>query len=246
MFERRATEVLLLLVTLASWAWLLAGAGMDMAAMAAMADMVGPMGPWSAADAALMLAMWVVMMAAMMLPSATPAVLAIAGVGRGSAVPFAAGYLLAWSGFAMAATVAQWALDQAAVLSHAMALANRLLAAAVLILAGIWQLTPWKQACLRHCRSPMDLLLHRWRDGIRGGVRMGAEHGLYCLGCCWALMLLLFVGGVMSFAWIGGLALYVLIEKTVPAAHWLGRLAGIALIGWGGLVLLNLAAGSAG
>jgi predicted metal-binding membrane protein len=245
MGERVAAAVLLLLVTLAAWAWLLAGAGMDMAAMAAMADMTGPMGPWSATDAAVMMAMWVVMMAAMMLPSATPAALAVAGVARGAAVPFVGGYLLAWSGFSIAATAAQWALDQAALLSHAMALASRVLAGAGLVLAGVWQLTPWKQACLRHCRSPMDLLLHRWRDGVGGGLRMGVEHGLYCLGCCWALMLLLFVGGVMSFAWIGGLALYVLIEKTAPAGHWIGRVAGLVLIGWGGAVLLRLP-GSAG
>jgi predicted metal-binding membrane protein len=246
MRERLVAAGLLLAITVAAWAWLLAGAGMDTAAMVAMTDMAGPMGPWSASDAMVMLAMWVVMMAAMMLPSATTAAFAVAGAAPGAVLPFVSGYLVAWSGFAVVATALQWALDQAAMMSHAMVLAHRTVAGAVLVGAGLYQLTPLKQACLRHCRSPMDLVLNRWRDGPVGHVRMGVEHGLYCIGCCWVLMLLLFVGGVMSFAWIGALALYVLIEKTVPGGHWLTRLSGLALILSGSYVLLTPPAGGAG
>jgi len=246
MRERMATLFLLVLVAAGSWGWLLAGAGMDMAMMAAMADQAGSMGPWSATDAMLMLAMWIAMMAAMMLPSTTPMLLAFDRVRRGQGgvgaiAWFVGGYLVAWSGFSIAATVLQWLLDQAALLSHAMALVHRGFAGGTLILAGLYQWTPWKTACLRHCRSPMDFVLHHWRDGRAGALRMGIQHGVQCLGCCWALMLLLFVGGVMNFAWIGGLTLYVLLEKIVPAGHWVDRLAGLALIGWGFAVLLWLA-----
>ena len=115
------------------------------------------------------------------------------------------------------------------------------LAGTVLIVAGLYQWTPLKQACLRHCRSPLEFITAYWRPGARGAFAMGLRHGAYCLGCCWMLMLLLFVGGVMNFAWIAGLALFVLVEKLVPAGHWIGRGAGVLLVAWGAVTWLAAA-----
>jgi predicted metal-binding membrane protein len=114
------------------------------------------------------------------------------------------------------------------------------LAGAILVGAGIYQWTPLKQACLRQCRSPLDFVMTEWRSGKGGAFAMGLTHGAYCLGCCWLLMLLLFVGGVMNLAWIAGIALFVLVEKLSPAGHWIGKAAGVALILWGGVVLAGL------
>jgi predicted metal-binding membrane protein len=114
------------------------------------------------------------------------------------------------------------------------------LAGGVLIAAGLYQWTPLKQACLRRCRSPLEFIVNEWREGTRGAVAMGLRHGGYCLGCCWLLMLLLFVGGIMNLAWIAGLALFVLIEKVAPLGHWIGRAAGAGLIAWGGATLMTL------
>jgi predicted metal-binding membrane protein len=114
------------------------------------------------------------------------------------------------------------------------------LAGIILIAAGLYQWTPLKQACLRRCRSPLDFIMTEWRSGSRGALSMGLRHGVFCLGCCWMLMLLLFVGGVMNFAWIAGIALFVLVEKLVPAGHWVGKAAGLILIGWGGWVLASV------
>jgi predicted metal-binding membrane protein len=110
---------------------------------------------------------------------------------------------------------------------------NVWLGAAILVGAGLWQLSPLKTMCLRHCRSPLGFLIGHWRTGRLGALRMGLEHGAYCLGCCWFLMALLFFGGVMNLYWIVGLAVFVLLEKTIPLGHWLGRVAGVGLIGWG-------------
>jgi predicted metal-binding membrane protein len=115
-------------------------------------------------------------------------------------------------------------------LSPMMSIPSRSLAGALLVVAGLYQLTPLKQACLRRCRSPLEFVMTEWRDGRTGALAMGARHGLYCLGCCWVLMLLLFVGGIMNLAWIGGLALFVLMEKVAPAGHWIGRAGGVLLI----------------
>ena len=112
------------------------------------------------------------------------------------------------------------------------------LAGGTLIAAGIYQFTPLKQSCLRRCRSPLEFVMTHWREGSAGAFIMGTQHGMFCLGCCWVLMLLLFVGGVMNIAWIAGLTVFVLIEKIAPAGYWLGRCAGIVLIGWGAVVLL--------
>ena len=107
----------------------------------------------------------------------------------------------------------------------------------ILIAAGLWQLTPMKTVCLRHCRTPLSFLSGHWKPGHLGAFRMGLEHGAYCVGCCWFLMGLLFVGGIMNLYWIAGLAAYVLIEKTIPFGHWVSRVAGAALVIWGAALL---------
>lgn len=235
----------LLFVVVLSWAYLLSGAGM----MQAMGDMLMPMstGPWTLGWAVLVLVMWAVMMAAMMLPSAAPIILLYAAIARRSSergepasasAAFAFGYIAVWAAFSLAATVLQYGLEKVALMSPMMQTTSIALAGTVLIAAGLYQWTPLKQACLRHCRSPLDFIVTYWRPGARGAFVMGLRHGAYCVGCCWLLMLLLFVGGVMNFAWIAGVALFVLIEKLVPAGHWIGRGAGILLVVWGTVTLL--------
>jgi predicted metal-binding membrane protein len=197
---------------------------------------------WDLAHQGLLLAMWEVMMIGMMLPSAAPALLLYAGVIRKSpegaqarvhVYVFAAGYLLAWTAFSVLATAAQLQLHQWLLLSPMMEAQNRLFSGSLLVLAGIYQVTPWKRACLDSCRSPASFLVRRWRRGVSGGFRMGLVHGLYCLGCCWALMLLLFVGGVMNLWCIGLLTVFVLVEKLAPFGRWGGRLTGVVLVSLG-------------
>ena len=205
--------------------------------------------PWTAGYAALVFGMWAVMMAAMMLPSAAPMILLYGTIARarrargdltvGSGV-FAAGYVLVWAAFALMAVGLQFGAEKAAVLSPMMEMTSTVLAGALLIAAGLYQWSSLKQACLRRCRSPLEFVMTQWREGVRGALVMGLKHGAYCLGCCWLLMLLLFVGGIMNLSWIGGLALFVLIEKTAPAGHWIGRAAGAGLIAWGGVTLAVL------
>jgi predicted metal-binding membrane protein len=227
-----------------SWLYLLHGAGMEMESMG---DMLMPMPAqsWSPAYASLMFSMWAIMMMAMMLPSAAPMFLLYANFSRrreasrglGSTGAFALGYVAVWLGFSLSATGLQWALDAAGLFSPMMQMTSVALAGVVLIGAGLYQWTPFKQVCLRQCRSPLDFVLTHWRTGMRGAFEMGIRHGTYCLGCCWVLMLLLFVGGVMNVAWITGIAAVVLVEKLAPAGHWISRLVGSALIFWGGATL---------
>lgn len=256
--DRLIVVVSLAVVIAAAWIYVLAGAGMGMSALemtrmsqvdATDSGMSMPSSTaWSAGYATLMFFMWWVMMVAMMLPSAAPAILLFATVNRrqqesGHAVvatsTFALGYLAAWAGFSVAATGLQWGLVQAGVLSPALAGTSSLLNGGLLLAAGLYQLTPLKQACLRHCRSPLAFLGAHWRPGAGGAVRMGVEHGVYCVGCCWFLMGLLFVGGVMNLYWIIGIALFVLFEKTVPLGHRAGKVAGAALLIAGGWTLLR-------
>jgi predicted metal-binding membrane protein len=187
------------------------------------------------------------MMVAMMLPSAAPMILLFALVNRrsreqgASYVPtacFAAGYLIVWGGFSLAATLLQWWLEQSGWLTMSMASASRWLGGGLLIAAGLYQLTPLKHACLRHCRGPIEFISRSWRPGRRGALRMGLEHGAFCVGCCWVVMGLLFYGGVMNVFWIVGLAVLVLLEKVLPAGHGLGSLSGLGFIAWGVAVLL--------
>jgi predicted metal-binding membrane protein len=249
----------LLAVALAAWLWIVLGAGMgidairmtEMAvrenkgfagAMAAMPMEAMRPAAWDIGYAALMFSMWWVMMVAMMLPSAAPMLLIHARVMRkeqGAGRPyvptglFAAGYLAAWGGFSLLAVALQWGLERLGLLSGMMAASNVWLAAGILIAAGLWQLTPIKQVCLRHCRGPLSFLTHSWRPGVGGAFAMGLHHGGYCLGCCWFLMGLLFFGGIMNLYWIAGLAVFVLLEKLLPLGHWLGYAAGAGLIAWG-------------
>ena len=234
--ERAVTSVLAL-VTLASWTWI--------ALMAR--DMYGPMlgasawmmtARWDIASLYLLWAMWAVMMTAMMLPSAAPLILLYAGAlhARGerdagrSIYALAAGYLVVWGLFSVAATVLQRVLASALLLTPMMEPETPIIAAVVLALAGVYQLTPLKRACLRVCRSPLSFLLQRWSAGTLGALRLGVAHGLYCLGCCWALMLLLFAGGVMNLVVIVALMLWVLAEKFLPFGERTARAGGILLL----------------
>jgi predicted metal-binding membrane protein len=238
--ERAVTLAGLAALVGLSWLALLRIGG-HMADMAAM-GMAHRM-PWTAADAVLMTTMWTVMMVAMMLPTATPMILVFASVNRrrraagqapgASTMAFVLGYLGVWIAFAVAATAAQWALHAAALLSPDAMQAAPLVGAAVLVAAGVYQLTPLKHACLSRCQTPLGFLLSEWREGRRGALVMGMRHGAFCLGCCWLLMALLFAGGVMNLAWVGGLTVFVLLEKVLPAGRVVSWLAGAALIAWG-------------
>ncbi len=188
---------------------------------------------------ALTVLMWVVMMAAMMLPGAMPTVLLYASLvrknaERGTVLPstwvFVGGYVLAWAGFGLAAAVLQTMLEQAGLLTPMMSSASRWLTGGLLVAAGIYQLTPLKAACLTQCRNPVQFLMAHWRPGATGALRMGMAHGAYCVGCCWALMLLLFAVGVMNLIWVALIAAFVSIEKLLPAGRLTGRFAGAALI----------------
>ena len=201
---------------------------------------------WTPSYAALMFLMWWIMMVAMMVPSASPMILLFARMQRqqkekGSPfVPtsvFTAGYLMTWGAFSVIAAGAQWGFERAGLLSAMMTSTSGLFAGVLLLAAGIYQLTPLKHACLRQCRSPIQFIVHHWRNGLGGAFRMGIDHGAFCLGCCWFLMALLFVGGVMNLYWIVGLALFVLLEKTIPAGHWFGSITGIGLMIWGGWLM---------
>jgi predicted metal-binding membrane protein len=208
---------------------------------------MGAAGPtWKFVTWALMILMWWIMMIAMMTPSAAPTILLYARVHRHALAQgqvqdklaptgaFAAGYMLIWLGFAAAATTVHWALERTGLVSAmTMGSQSRWLSGAVLIAAGLYQLSPLKNICLAHCRTPTSFLSRHWRPYVLGALRLGAIHGAYCVGCCWMLMTLLFVGGVMNLIWIAALASLVLIEKVLPAGQWIGRSAGAALIGWG-------------
>lgn len=206
--------------------------------------------PWTFTTVRVMLVMWIAMMAGMMLPSGAPMILLFAAINRQrpdalrfrAAALFAVAYLVVWAAFSVVATGVQWGLEQARLLSPAMATGSTALAGALFLLVGVYQLTPFKQACLRQCRSPLDFLTRYWRRGALGAFGMGLRHGLFCLGCCWAVMVLLFVGGLMNVLWIAALALFVLAEKVVPAGGLLGQAGGVLLFLWGVATLLTIIA----
>jgi predicted metal-binding membrane protein len=203
--------------------------------------------PWSAAHFAITFAMWTVMMVGMMTPSVAPMILIYARVGRDAAHQgkplaatgfFAGGYFLAWAGFSLAATTVQWMLDRAALLTSMIATANETVGGLVLIAAGLFQWTPLKDVCLRHCQAPLRFI--QQHGGFRrNSLGLGFRHGLYCVGCCWALMALLLVGGVMNLIWVAGLTVFVLLEKIVPSRGTITRAAGAALIIWGSALLMR-------
>ncbi|WP_447975118.1 DUF2182 domain-containing protein [Nitrospira sp. Kam-Ns4a] len=241
---REHLGVTLGLLALLALAWLdvLRRAGVFTSAGIAQALGMPQAAPWGPADAAMTAAMWLVMMVAMMLPAAVPMLLLFAtitrqraGCGRpeGPTGLFLAGYLALWGGFSLVATAAQGTLHALVLLSPEAALRSPLLGGGILLAAGLYQLTPLKQACLAHCQAPLQFLVRHWRDGPRGAWLMGLHHGGYCVGCCWALMALLFVGGVMNLAWIAVLSAVVLVERVVARGPALSRVAGFALILWG-------------
>ncbi len=232
-------------VTVLAWAYLVVmAADLDGMAMGAMA--MPAVAPWSALDVWLMFVMWAVMMVGMMLPSAAPMILLYAAVsrrqrGRGHVFAptgvFAAGYLVAWTAFSLAATASQWVLEQAALLSPMMVGTSPYLGGALLVAAGVYQWTPLTHACLENCRAPAAFLSRIWRTGTGGAVAMGVHHGAYCIGCCWVLMALLFVGGVMNLLWVAAIAAFVLVEKLTRHGHLVGRASG-ALLALAGVYVL--------
>jgi predicted metal-binding membrane protein len=251
--DRQVVVAGLIAVIAMAWLWILLGAGTGMSATDmiigpspdGMASMMAP-ALWSVGYAGIMFTMWWVMMAAMMLPSAAPILLLFARINRKEKsadrpfIPtgiFAAGYLVAWGTFSALATGLQWAMERLGLLSPMMATTSYWLGGAILLAAGVWQLTPIKGICLRHCRSPMGFLVQSWRPGCRGAFWMGLAHGSFCLGCCWFLMGLLFFGGIMNLFWIIGLAAFVLLEKTVSMGSWIGRIVGVGVAAWGVLLL---------
>ncbi len=226
-----------------AWAYLLymsrgmehMGAGVAMAIMPRMTD-------WGPIDLLSALAMWAIMMAAMMLPSIIPMVLTFAFLSRRrrtQRLPYAhtsvfvLGYLTVWSGFSLLATLAQWGLLEARLVAPMMMSATPLLGGALLVIAGVFQLTPLKQACLSKCASPLRFVLTEWRDGTLGAWIMGFRHGTYCVGCCGLLMTLLFVFGVANLLWVAALSIYVMLEKMLPQARWLPFAEAMLLVGWG-------------
>jgi predicted metal-binding membrane protein len=259
--DRAIIVAALIALTALAWAhvlWLaddMAMGGMDMSGFrmipAGMGLMMPAPAPWQPIEFAFVFAMWAVMMIGMMTPSATPMILLYARVGRLAAMqdkPFAAsgwflgGYLLAWITFALAATLAQWVLERAALLTPTMEGASDIFRSAVLIAAGFYQLTPLKDVCLRQCQTPWLFIQNHggFRRDARGSIALGARHGTYCIGCCWALMALLFVGGVMNVLWIAAIAIFVLAEKIIPAGRWIARVAGAGFL-MGGAWLLTTA-----
>lgn len=233
-----------------SWTYLVT-TGRGMQSMLSEGEMHAAMGmpemqSWTRELAALFV-MWTVMMVGMMLPSATPLILLILGVYRRrddrqtrlNSVLFVGGYLLAWTVFSLAAASGQVLLHRAALLSAATVARSGFLAAGILFVAGLYQLLPIKGACLTHCRSPLSFLGHHWREGPGGAIHMGFFHGFFCVGCCWALMALLFVAGVMNLLWVAAIAAFVLVEKVTRQGLLLGRVAGVLLILWGAFVLAH-------
>ena len=208
-----------------------------------------PMTPhWAATDFILLFLMWIVMMIAMMTPSVAPLILVFAKVNRERKLqhhPFVntgyliTGYFLVWAVYSVAATALQWLLQQIAWLNPDMKTTNKILGGIILILTGIFQFTSLKKTCLTYCRSPLNFILLHWKEGKQGALKMGIENGFYCLGCCWLLMVLLFVAGIMNLLWVALIALFVLAEKISPGIRWLPYVAGFALIAYGILFLIS-------
>ena len=215
-------------------------------------DMYGPMtgsaawmmtATWDAPHMLLLWAMWAAMMGGMMLPSAAPIVLLYARAARQQSEArraaarisgLVAAYVFVWALFSVGATMLQRVLAGTQLLTPMMEPSTRVAAACLLVVAGLYQLTPLKQACLRSCRTPIAFLASRWRSGVVGAMRMGAEHGAYCVGCCWALMLLLFAGGVMNLAVVVALTVWVAIERLAPFGEQSARISGALLLMAGG------------
>ena len=242
--DRTVVVAGLAIVTVTAWVYLF-----SIVSRVTAADVVGAMDMalemtmpathgWGAAELLLLFVMWASMMIAMMVPSVAPLILMFTRANRrkssdrvvGPAGILLLGYLLVWAGFSVLATLAQWRLHSAALLSSMMVSSSSVLEGFLLIAAGAFQFTALKQACLKHCRSPLGFLMSHWREGQWGAFTMGLKHGVYCVGCCWLLMALLFVTGVMNLFWMAGIAVFVLVEKIAPRGDLIGRFAGAVLI----------------
>ncbi len=233
-----------------AWGYLLyMGWGMEHMDVGVHMAIMPRMTEWSVIDLLLVFTMWAIMMAAMMLPSTTPMILVFTALDRqqqeGQAHvlrvwAFVAGYLVVWTAFSLVATLVQWALLEARLVSPMMRNRSPMLGGMLLIAAGTFQFTSLKQACLAICRSPLSFIMTEWRGGAMGAFVMGLRHGVYCAGCCWLLMTLLFVLGVMNLLWIAALGVFVLIEKAFPQLRWLSFATGAVLIAWGVLVLSGI------
>ncbi|MGH7325078.1 MAG: DUF2182 domain-containing protein [Candidatus Rokuibacteriota bacterium] len=254
--DRVVVGAALAALIVAAWLYLLhltsAMSDMAMPDMPGMAMTMPAMHAWSWVEVGALVVMWAVMMVAMMTPAAAPMILMFATIHRRRsaegrpAVPtaiFVLGYLVVWTIYSIVAALAQSGLHAAALLSPAMAATSPLLAGGLLVAAGVFQWTPLKRACLAACRSPLSFLMTGWREGRGGAFLMGLRHGLYCLGCCWALMALLFVAGVMNLLWVVAIAVAVLVEKVVPRGDLVGRLAGVALVAAGVLLVARVVVG---
>jgi predicted metal-binding membrane protein len=237
------------LVGISALAWAYLGyMAWEMEAMNMAMQMAMPhMRVWSAVDILLLFVMWVVMMVAMMVPTAASMILTYAVLTRqqqtqpepfAPTVVFLGGYLVVWTGFSALATLAQWGLHEAALLSPMMVSTSPVLGGVLLLSAGIFQWTPWKYTCLKHCRSPLGFLMTDWREGTWGALWMGLRHGSYCMGCCWFLMALLFIAGVMNLLWVATITAFILVEKMVPRGDLVGRVAGGVLV-LTGIILLS-------
>ena len=243
---RRAAGLAVLATALAGWGLLL-WIAVDMDSTIALWTMPNG-GDWEAANVLAVGMMWAVMMAAMMLPSALPMTLAFVDLSSRRGEPargraFVLAYVLVWSAFSVAATALQWALQSLGWVNPMLVSTSAWLNAGLLVIAGLYQFSPLKRMCLARCRSPIGFLLGEWRGGASGGFVMGLRHGLFCVGCCWALMALLFVGGVMNIAWVAALSIAVAIEKLAPRGERLATGLGSLLIVaglWKVLTVLNL------
>ncbi len=248
--DRAIVGAALLAIALVAWLYLVhlsaTMPGMDMADMPGMA--MPRAHAWDPLDVGLLFIMWAVMMIAMMVPAAAPMVLTFAMVQRQrqeqdrATVPtvvFLLGYALVWTAYAAVAALAQWRLHEADLLSATMASTSTRLGGALLLVAGVFQWTPLKQACLAKCRSPLSFVMTEWREGRAGAFVMGVRHGAYCVACCWALMALLFVAGVMNLLWIAGLAILVLVERVLPGGPAVSRIVGVLFLLTGVVVLVR-------
>jgi predicted metal-binding membrane protein len=243
MARQPASAAAVLLLSLLGWAFL-AWLVVDMSHPVAELTMPAS-ARWSVGNLLAIFTMWAVMMAAMMLPSALPMILAFSDLSlrsgeRARGRSFVVAYLLVWFGFSVAATAFQWVLQLVKWVNPMLVSTSPALTAVLLLVAGIYQFSPLKRACLSHCRTPFGFLLGEWRAGTKGAFVMGLRHGLLCVGCCWALMALLFVGGVMNLAWIAALAVAVAVEKMAPHGDWLGAALGIALMAAGAFKLIGM------
>ena len=236
----------IVIITVLSWFYLFYLA-FDMQSMNMADEMAMPrISKWNPVEFLLMYIMWFVMMIGMMIPSASPMILVFAAVNRKRKekdrpyVPtfvFMLGYLAIWALFSLFATGAQFYLVEYGLLGHSMKSTSSIFGGIILLAAGIFQWTPLKNVCLDHCRSPLDFIMNKWREGYKGAFLMGIKHGTFCLGCCWVLMLILFVTGVMNLFWVAVIAIFVLIEKVSKNGLLIGRISGLLLILYG-LILI--------